>query len=222
VVNVDLAQDPDEPFDVVRANGAPTGIIKSRSLVHRDGDWHRALHVWVAGTDETGSRFLMVQRRSPHKDTWPNRFDATVGGHYRAGESIAQAVREIEEEIGLAADGLTLRPLGVRVCANEVEPGVIDREVQDVFFLLDNRPLAEYRPHPVELAALVRFPLDSLLPFLSGDLATVQGVSIAPGMSQTEPITARAGDFIPTVDRYFLRIAIAARNVLRGDRYVAV
>jgi hypothetical protein len=35
-------------------------------------------------------------------------------------------------------------------------------------------------------------------------------------------ITARLDDFIPTVDRYFLRIAIAAQQVLRGERYVAV
>jgi hypothetical protein len=36
------------------------------------------------------------------------------------------------------------------------------------------------------------------------------------------PTIASSDDFIPTVDRYFLRVALAARNALRGDRYVAV
>jgi hypothetical protein len=164
----------------------------------------------------------MVQRRSPYKDTWPNRFDATVGGHFRAGETLQETLREIDEEIGITAELSTLRPLGVRLCANEAEPGIIDREIQDVFLLRDDRPLEAYRPHPSELAALVRFPLQSLVPFLAGETHEVQGVSIVPGVTCAEVLTARPDDFIPTVDHYFLRMAIAARNVLRGDRYVAV
>ncbi len=216
------AQDPDEPFDVVRADGTHTGLVKSRGHIHRDGDWHRAIHVWVAGVDETGSPFLMFQRRSPRKDTWPNRYDATVGGHYRAGESLPDTLREIEEEIGISPDGLVLRPLGVRVCANEAQPGVVDRELQDVFLVFDNRPLESFRPDPVELAELARFPLDVLIPFLAGETDTVHGVAIAPGAIQAQSRMVHADDFIPAVDRYFPRVAIAARNLLRGDLYVAV
>ena len=166
--------------------------------------------------------FLMFQRRSPRKDTWPNRYDATVGGHYRAGETLTETVREIEEEIGISPDGLALRPLGVRVCADEAQPSVIDRELEDVFLLRDDRPLTVYRPHPAELAALVRFPLEALIPFLAGEADDVPGNAIGAETTRTEPVLARIDDFIPTVDRYFLRVAIAARNALRGDRYVAV
>ena len=91
-----MAQDPDEPFDVLDATGAPTGRVKARAAVHLDGDWHRALHIWVAGHDESGEPFLMFQRRSAAKDTWPGRFDTTVGGHFRAGETLAEAMREVE------------------------------------------------------------------------------------------------------------------------------
>jgi isopentenyldiphosphate isomerase len=216
------AQDPEEPFDVIRANGMPTGRVKARARIHRDGDWHRAIHVWVAGRDEEDAPFLMVQRRSPHKDTWPNHYDATVGGHYRAGETLPQTLREIEEEIGITADLSHLRALGVRLCSNEAEPGVIDREVQDVFLMRDDRPLEEFRPNPAELAALVRFPLQTLLPFLAGETDEVRGLSLVPGTRRAESLLATSDDFIPTVDCYFLRIAIAAHNVLRGDRYVAI
>lgn len=217
-----LAQDPDEPFDVVNADGTPAGAIKPRGQIHRDGDWHRALHVWVAGIDEAGAPFLMFQRRSPRKDTWPDRYDATVGGHYRAGETLAETMREIEEEIGINPAGLELRPLGIRVCADESQPNVVDRELEDVFLLRDDRPLPAYRPHPVELAALVRFPLAALIPFLAGDAHEVRGLSLAAGAASIQPVSARIADFIPSVDRYFLRVAIAASNALRGDRYVAV
>jgi isopentenyldiphosphate isomerase len=216
------AQDPSEPFDIIRADGTPTWQVKSRAAVHRDGDWHRALHVWVAGHDERGSPFLTFQRRSPRKDTWPGRLDATVGGHYRAGEMLAETLREVEEELGVPATMRDLRPLGIRVWANEAEPGVIDREIQEVFLWRDDRPLAAFAPNPAELAALVRFPLDDLLPFLADEAAELAGESYIPGASRPEPCTARRNDFTPTIDRYFLRVAIAARSALRGERYISV
>jgi isopentenyldiphosphate isomerase len=221
-VQPDFAQDPSEPFDVISADGKPTGRVKPRAEVHRDGDWHRAIHVWVAGIDDRGVPFLTLQRRSPDKDTWPGRFDATVGGHYRAGDTVAETLREIEEEIGIVAELQDLRPLGVRVCANEAQPGIVDREIQDVFLLRDDRPLEAFRPNPGELAALVRFPLETLVPFLAGESSEIGGEMLAPAATRATPITTRIDDFIPTVDRYFLRVAIAAQLVLRGERYVAV
>lgn len=216
------AQDPGEPFDVITADGQPSGRVKTRAEIHRDGDWHRAIHVWVTGVDDRGAPFLTFQRRSPDKDTWPARYDATVGGHYRAGETLVETLREVEEEIGITPDLSELRPLGVRVCANEGQPGIIDREIQDVFLLRDDRPLASFRPNLAELAALVRFPLQTLVPFLAGESNEIDGESFTPQATRAQPITARSDDFIPNVDRYFLRIAIAAQHALRGERYVSV
>jgi isopentenyldiphosphate isomerase len=221
-VQLNSAQDPGEPFDIITADGRPTGRVKTRAEVHRDGDWHRAIHVWVAGVDDRGTPFLTFQRRSPHKDTWPARYDATVGGHYRAGETLAETVREVEEEIGIIPDLRKLRPLGVRVCANEAQPGIVDREIQDVFLWRDDRPLDRFRPNPAELAALVRFPLATLVPFLAGESGEIDGASLAPEATRAAPVTAHIDDFIPTVDGYFLRVAIAAQQALRGERYVAV
>ena len=217
-----MAQDPQELFDVVRADGTPTGRTKPRALVHRDGDWHRSVHVWVAGHAATGEPFLLFQRRGLGKDTWPGRLDATVGGHLRAGEGLTEALREVEEELGIAAPPDELRRLGTRVCVNEAEPGILDHELQEVYLLRDDRPLTAYRPHPAELAALVRFPLPALLPFLAGETEAVAGEAIAPGAAGAQPSTFGRDDFIPTVDHYFYRVAIATAAALRGERYVAV
>ncbi len=217
----DLAQDPNEPFDLVLADGTPTGRTKPRAEVHRDGDWHRSVHVWVAGTDD-GGPFLTFQRRSPAKDTWPGLLDATVGGHFRAGEGLAEALREVEEEIGVAPPPAALRRLGVRVCVNEGERGILDRELQSVLLWRDDRPLPAYTPNPAEVDALVRFSLPSLLAFLAGDAPRVEGDFLRTGTEKSESASFGPEAFIPTVDGYFYRVAIAASAALRGDLHVAV
>ncbi len=218
-----LAQDPAELFDVYRADGEPTGRVKPRAAVHRDGDWHRAVHVWVAGHDDETGPFLLMQRRSLAKDTWPGVLDATVGGHYRAGESLAETLRETEEEIGLAVTMADLLPLGVRVSANEVaEPGIYDRELQDVFLLLDDRPLRDYRPHPAELAELIRIPLAPLIDLQRGQPEPIAVQRIVPGDTAVSQAAIGIDDFVPTVDRYVLRVAVAVDRVLRGERDVLV
>lgn len=216
-----IAQDPRELFDVVRYDGSPTGLRKARADVHRDGDWHRALHVWIVGVDAEGS-FLLFQRRGRRKDTWPLRLDATVGGHYRAGETLAAALREAEEEIGLVVAPAELRPLGRRYGINESAPGLRDHEIQDVFLVRRDHPLTAYTPHPAELEALVRLPLPALLDLLSGRSAHITAVGYAARERSLARLDVTAADFIPTLDRYFYRVAIAAGLVLRGERDAAV
>jgi hypothetical protein len=36
-----------EYLDVLDSKGVHTGERKLRAHVHRDGDWHRTVHVWV-------------------------------------------------------------------------------------------------------------------------------------------------------------------------------
>ncbi len=215
----DLAQDPDEPFDVVSEDGTPTGVVKARHAVHRDGDWHRALHIWITGVDADGDAFLLVQRRGLGKDTSPGRLDVTVGGHYRAGETFADALREAEEEIGIIPEQERLAFLGLRRVTN-VDPtrGVTDREIQDVYLLRDDRPLTAYAPNPNELAGLLRVPLDALRAMLdSGAPGTgvtfldAETHSLSTGAIMPEDIATRA---IP----YFTQIAVAAAQVVRGER----
>lgn len=216
-----MAQDLNEPFDIYRADGQPAGYTKTRAAVHRDGDWHRAIHVWIAGrdTDDPEEPFVLMQRRGLEKDTWPGVLDVAVGGHYRAGESMAETLRETEEEIGLRVDLGDLMPLGVRVCANESpEEGISDRELQDVFLLLDDRPLNAYRPHPAELAELIRLPLRALMELQRGQPGAIAVRSLAPNATAVVETTVDAADFIPTVDNYVLRACLAIRRVLAGDR----
>ena len=78
----------------------PLGTSKPRGMVHRDGDWHRSVHVWLAS-----SSMLLMQMRSDKKDTFPSRWDVSCAGHMSGNDgSLETAVRELEEELGLSID----------------------------------------------------------------------------------------------------------------------
>ena len=92
-----------ERFDVLTADGQSTGQTKLRSLVHRDGDWHRAVHIWLL---HTARRQLLIQLRAACKDSWPSHWDVGCAGHLSAGEdSLTAAKAELAEELGIAVDG---------------------------------------------------------------------------------------------------------------------
>jgi isopentenyldiphosphate isomerase len=213
---VEAAQDPDERFDVVDEDGRPTGRVKRRADVHRDGDWHRAVHVWVAGRGPDAQAFLLFQRRGLGKDTWPGRLDATVGGHLRAGEDVRQALREVEEEIGVVADPTVLLPLGRRRVVHE-HAGVSDRELQDVLLLVDDRPLTAYRPQRAEVAALVRFDLRDLPAFTAALDAAAVGEVLGPDGPPTTRVRFTGRDRVPDPDGYHGRVVSAVTAALCGN-----
>ena len=215
------AQDPDERFDVVDVYGTPTGLTKRRADVHRDGDWHRAIHVWIYGQDRSGS-FLILQRRGLEKDSWPGKLDATAAGHLAAGETPEDAFREIEEELGIVPDVDNLRHVGTRVIAGEEPPHRLDRELQEVYLLRDDRPMDAYRPDPVEVDALVRVSLGAWLAFLFGDAKAVSGWVMRASDRATRPLEVIHNQLVPAPDCYFQRVAVACQRVLDDERYVVV
>lgn len=218
----DFAQDPDERFDIVTSDGRPTGHTKARRDVHRDGDWHRSIHVWVYGI-AAAQPFLLMNRRGLDKDTWPGVLDATVGGHLAAGEMVEDAYREIEEEIGITADPARLRWVGTRLCSAESVPGIIDRELQETFLYRDDRPLAEYRPNPAELEGLIQLSLADALKLFADDVPEVPGTILHAKNRTIEPLTVTQEALLPVrIDRYFLRVAVAILRTLRHDRYIVV
>ena len=89
---------PEEFFDLVDENNNLLGVTKSRSQVHKDGDWHRTVHMYVC--NEKGE--YLVHLRSKDKDLHPNKWSACFGGHVRTGAGYDQTVvTELYEEIGL-------------------------------------------------------------------------------------------------------------------------
>lgn len=143
-----------ELLDVVTPEGAPTGERKARSAVHRDGDWHRVFHLWIVKDRDR----VLVQRRAPGKDLAPGKLDVTVGGHLRAGETWADGLREVREELGLEVPIVELEHLGT-FRSERVHPHALDREVQETFVLRCDDPLNAYTLDGREVDVLYELPL---------------------------------------------------------------
>lgn len=213
-----MSTDPhDERFDVLTETGETTGRVKRRAEVHRDGDWHRAFHLWVAWPAPGGTT-LLFQRRASTKDTAPDLIDVAVGGHFRAGETIQDVVREVEEELGLAPSLETLVFLGTRRAISRT-PRWHDRELQEVYLLLLDEPPA-LRPHPVELSGLVQVTVAGIEHLHAG----FKAVEVLRAAVRSEGVlgpwqrgTVSLDEFVPVGDGYWLRGARAARRAAAGE-----
>lgn len=111
-----------ELFDVLTENGEPTGIVRERALIHRYGDPHATSHVWVLRKNASGNRELLLQKRSMEKDSFPGCYDISAAGHVQAGDNcLDTAVRELKEELGIAAEPSELQFVGVHTGKIETE-----------------------------------------------------------------------------------------------------
>ena len=98
---------PLELLDLLDENGEP-------SLVHLNGDWHRTSHVWVVRRRGDGGHDLLLQKRSRGKDSFGGCYDISSAGHIPAGQDyLESALRELKEELGIAAEPEDLRLVGV-------------------------------------------------------------------------------------------------------------
>lgn len=98
----DIPQKGSEVFDVVDENDQVIGQ-STRAEIHRSGQLHRAVHIFVFNK----RRDLLLQLRSRWKDVHPSTWDSSAAGHLDAGEDYHScAVREIKEELGIEKEAL--------------------------------------------------------------------------------------------------------------------
>lgn len=133
-----------ELLDLVDENGVPTGQVKERTLIHRDGDRHRASHVWLVRRRAEIWQALL-QKRSESKDSHPGCYDISSAGHIPAGEDwLTSACRELREELGLTVPSNALQEVGIRRFYWEGRfygQPFRDRQVSKVYYLLwDGEP----------------------------------------------------------------------------------
>jgi isopentenyl-diphosphate delta-isomerase len=122
-----------ELIEVITRDGHATGVRKPKPHIHRDGDWHRAIHVWLVVPDGR----VLLQRRSLQKENNPGLWDVSVAGHVSAGETVMEtALREVEEEIGLRIEQHELQFIGRTTTAAILNGGkYLDNELHEVFLV---------------------------------------------------------------------------------------
>lgn len=192
--------------------------IKDRDAVHRDGDWHRTFHCWIIFRGDDGRDYVVMQKRAPGKEFFPNRLDITAAGHYEAGETLADGVREIREELGIDVTFDQLIPVGIRLSVAK-QNNLVDYEYNEVVFLIDNRPLSSYVLQEEEVSGLVCFSIDDGLALLTGECDTLTVQAVGLGAATVE---IRREDFIIKPDNYNTRVLLLAKNCLNGAKVLVI
>jgi len=214
----------EEIFDIYDGIGNPLNITKTKSDVHKNGFWHKSFHCWVIYKDSNGNDFIVLQKRSSNKKTWPNKLDITAAGHIKSGEGLEGGLREIKEEIGLEIALKKLISLGRRICIEEFDPNSINHEFQDVFFLIDNRPLSAYKMQESEVSGLVAINVDKALELFSEKIAEMGADGLILENNSVNKVTYNItlNSFIPTLDNYNFKILILAKRALNGEKYLLI
>lgn len=88
----------EELIDCLDEFGNKTGIVKPKSAIKKDGDYHRVIAVLIVNDDK-----ILIHQRSKNKKVYPSLWSLFIRGHVQSGEdSLDAALREIKEEIGIS------------------------------------------------------------------------------------------------------------------------
>ena len=90
----------DEYIDVLDENGTKTNKIKERKSVHKDGDWHKVIQIFIINGNK-----ILLQQRALTKKSEPGKWCASASGHISAGETSKDAaIKEFSEELGISVE----------------------------------------------------------------------------------------------------------------------
>lgn len=141
-----------EYIDILDKNGSKTGLTKPKPEVHKNGDWHKASHIWIINSNNE----LLIQKRSSNKENYPNVWDISAAGHLSAGEdSVSSALRETEEELGLKLnkdDFLYLFSITEQIILNKGT--YLDNEFSDVYLVRNDTDISDIRIQKEEVSEI--------------------------------------------------------------------
>lgn len=150
-----------EYIDILDPGGNKTGEKKLKKEVHARGLWHRTAHIWLMNPKGE----LLIQKRSPEKESHPNLWDISAAGHVDAGEdAVTAAIRETREELGLDLAENDFKYLFTNVKRGEVLNGgaFLNNEFQDVYLAQTEAGLEDLTMQPEEVLELKWIPVEEL------------------------------------------------------------
>ena len=164
-----------ERFPVVDENDQLLGDAP-RSEVHGNNLRHRAVHILIFNS--LGE--LLLQKRSRWKDRHPLLWDSSAAGHVEAGEEYdATAIRELQEELGVAAELSRVAKLPAS-----------ERTGQEFIWLYRGQHDGPFIPAPTEIEHAEFFPTDVV-----SEWARARPADFAPGFLECwKAFQSRSGD----------------------------
>ncbi|WP_223067060.1 NUDIX hydrolase [Paenibacillus caui] len=197
----------DEMLDVFNEQMVKTGTA-SRRQVHAEGLWHQTFQCWVVNMQEPGNPGLVFQLRAEDKDTFPGKLDISCAGHLLAGETPADGIRELEEELGITSEAGELIYCGMVAQESLISEQLTDREFNHVFLLESRVPLKEYPFQRSEISGLFLIGLQEYKALLNGEqeeIQTREGVLLNRVKGTCGSMNKRVtlADFTPNSEAYY-------------------
>lgn len=141
----------EEYFDILDENGNKIGKTKLRTEVHRDGDWHKAVHIWII--NDKGD--ILLQRRCATKDSYPNMLDISSAGHLSAGDdSLSGAIRELKEELNIDVKPEELQFIKTLKKSSRYKETFINNEFDDLYILKTTKTINEMEYQEEEISEI--------------------------------------------------------------------
>jgi isopentenyl-diphosphate Delta-isomerase len=109
------------------------GQSARKDEVFSKGLLHAAVHVWIWRNYRDNVEVLL-QKRSAHKRTWPNRLDISTAGHiFSDTDPVTTALHETNEEIGLQLQAEDLELFDMHRAHLIAPSGAVENEFQFLF-----------------------------------------------------------------------------------------
>lgn len=129
-----------ELFDLYDSDRKNTGKTLERGSPVPKGFYRMVVHICIFNSEGK----ILIQQRQPFKHSWSGMWDLTVGGSAVAGDtSIAAAVRETGEEIGVVLDEQELK----RVLTVQT-----DHVLDDIYTVQKELDIEQLKLQPEEVA----------------------------------------------------------------------
>lgn len=184
------------------------GAVK-REEAHRQGLWHQNFNCWVVAKRLEPTLIFQVRKGM-------KKLDVTATGHLAAGETMADAVRELEEEVGIQADFEDLIPLGQRKSFYE-DGEIKNREFVESFLLEDSRELKDYRLQISEVKGVVEVTVNQLEYLLKNKNITILSSYLDAESNEVSKKTFTKADLIDRSDEYYLCLADIVTRYFNGE-----
>lgn len=201
----------------------PIGLVERR-IANRSGLWHACVQVLIVNIAKKGSVFF--QRRGSRKNVFPLKYDVSASGHVDEMElSIETAIKETYEELGLIINKDDLIYAGRRIDIYKNEE-IYSRIFADVYFVIKNTNLIDFKYDDYELDGIIEIPITKGISFFSKKIKKIKckGIRIDDKSKKhlIESIEINENQFITRLDKYYLNIFIAAKNLIEGIKTISI
>ncbi|WKA58773.1 NUDIX domain-containing protein [Planococcus shenhongbingii] len=196
--------------------------IAAREDIHRQGHWHQTFHCWFISRRD-GKTWIHLQLRSGAKKDFPYLFDITAAGHILSTETVADGVREVKEELGIAVEFEDLVPLGI-IKDQIHQAGFIDNEhCHNFLYRVNENSDLRFELQIEEVTGMVSAEFQAFSDLCKGkrERIAVEGFEIeGDGTVERLTKTISKNDLVPHSSSYLEQVAIRIQQVLEKDGFL--